>query len=137
MKCVLISYYQFSSGPWVISCQSLFAIFAGLLRPQMSHSSASYPSKLPFPTVFWVVIVVVFLPVTLPLFAQAIFYHPHILSVHTISGWQPIQVTKELLHPSLNSISRRGFEYMEIFEVTQDRLILGLFNGFVSAPNYL
>ena len=52
MKCVLISYYQFSSGPRVISFQSLFAIFAVLLRPQMSNSSASYPSKLPFPSCF-------------------------------------------------------------------------------------
>ena len=116
---ILPSFFQWSTG---YQFSVAFRNICRFITSQTSHSSASYPSKLPFPTVFWVVIVVVFLPVTLPLFAQAISYHPHILSVHTISGWQPIQVTKELLYTPLSSISRRGFEYMEIFELTQDRV---------------
>jgi hypothetical protein len=53
----------------VTGSQSLFATVSGLLHRRILNSSASCPSQLPFPTLLRIVLVVVFLPVEMSLFA--------------------------------------------------------------------
>ena len=57
------------------------------LRGQMLCSSAPQPFPLPLYTLLRVVFVVIFVPVTRPLFAQTICYHPCVLRAHTISTY--------------------------------------------------
>ena len=73
---------QFTNGPPAAGSHSLFAIFAGLLRRQMSNSSASSVFPLPFHTLFPVVLVVFLRWPRHYLLSPSVILHRHTTTTH-------------------------------------------------------
>ena len=67
--------------------QLLFIIVASLLCHLTLNSSASSPFPLPSPILFQVTLLVIFLPLTMSLFAYDTCYLPHGLHVRTTSTY--------------------------------------------------
>jgi len=78
---------QFSSVPLITGSPLLFVIITSLLHHQMLNSSASSPSSLPSPILLQVTLLIIFLPLTMLLFAYDICYPPCGLHVHTTSTY--------------------------------------------------
>ena len=78
---------QFSIVPLITGSPLLFAIIASLLCHQMLNSSASSLSPLPSPTLLQATLLIIFLLLTMLLFAYDICYPPCVLHVHTTSKY--------------------------------------------------
>ena len=78
-----LSLIPFSSVKSFTGPQSLFAIYAGLLRLRVLESSASSLFPLYFSTLFRILLFFSFHPATRSVFAEAIYYFPCVIYVRT------------------------------------------------------